>query len=96
MIIGHVPRLKEYSRTFLYYLQNDGEIPCKITGSRRRSPLVKGALELPCVYETRKEETHKETTQIIDEIACTSGVRKNFEGGFSVRRRVQKRGIKNT
>ena len=43
--VGHVPM--ELVRIFWYFLQNNGEITGKITGSRRRSPLVQGGLEFP-------------------------------------------------
>ena len=58
-IVGHVPR--GFSR--LYFLQNDGEI----TGSRRRSPLVKGSLEIPYSYiqVCRKEETHTKLGKLL-------------------------------
>ena len=70
MIVGHVPR--ELSRLFWYFLQHYGEITCVITGSRRRSLLVQGGLELPCIYKFvgKKKQPYKETTQIIDEMTC--------------------------
>ena len=55
-IVGHVPR--EFSKPFWYFLQNDGEITCEITGSRRRSPLVKGGLEIPCSYKFVGKKKH--------------------------------------
>ena len=54
--VGHV--LMELSRIFWYFLQNNGEITCKITGSRRRSPLVQGGLEIPCLYKFVGEKKH--------------------------------------
>ena len=64
-IVGHVPR--EFSRLFWYFLQNDGEITCEITGSRRQSPLVKGGLEIPCSYKFVGKKKHiKKTSQIMD------------------------------
>ena len=64
-IVGHVPR--EFSRLFWYFLQNDGEITCRITGSRRRSPLVQGGLRFPvCTSFSERRNTLK-TSQIIDE-----------------------------
>ena len=55
-IVGHVPR--EFSRLFWYFLQNDGEITCQITGSKRRSPLVQGGLEIPCLYKFFGKKKH--------------------------------------
>ena len=63
-IVGHVPR--EFSRLFWYFLQNDGEITCQITGSKRRSPLVQGGLEIPCLYKFFGKKKHEKTSQIID------------------------------
>ena len=49
LTVGHVPR--ELSRLCWYFLQNDGEITTfEIIGSRRRSSLVQGGLEVPCLY----------------------------------------------
>ena len=44
--VGHVPR--EIARLCWYFLEHDGEIVCTVTGTRRRSPLVQGGLEIPC------------------------------------------------
>ena len=55
-IVGHVPR--EFSRLFWYFIQNDGEITCKITGCKRRSPLPQGGLEIPCVYKFIGKKKH--------------------------------------
>ena len=49
LIIGRMPR--EFCRLFWYFLKNDGEITCRITGSRRRSLLVQGGLEIPCLHK---------------------------------------------
>ena len=38
MIVGHVPR--DISRICWYFLQNDGEITCEVTGNRRHSDLL--------------------------------------------------------
>ena len=46
-IVGHLPR--EISRVCWYFLEHDGEIFCTVTGSKRRSPLVQGGLEIPCI-----------------------------------------------
>ena len=63
-IVGHVPR--EFSILFWYFLQNDGEITCEITGSRRQSPLVKGGLEIPCSYKFVGKKKQKKPSKIID------------------------------
>ena len=44
--VGHVPR--EISRICWYFIEHDGEILCTVTGSKRRSRLVQGGLEIPC------------------------------------------------
>ena len=44
--VGHVPR--EIARICWYFLEHDGEIVCTVTGTRRRSPLAQGGLEIPC------------------------------------------------
>ena len=54
--VGHVPR--EFSRLSWYFLQNDGEIMCEITGRRRRSPLVQGGMEIPCIYKFVGKKKH--------------------------------------
>ena len=42
-IVGHVPR--EISGICWYFLQHDGEILCKVTENKRRSPLAQGGLD---------------------------------------------------
>ena len=44
--VGHVPRV--IARICWYFLEHDGEIVCTVTGTRRRSPLAQGGLEIPC------------------------------------------------
>ena len=55
-IIGHVP--KEISRTCWFFLQHDGEIQCEVIGSKRRSPLIQGGLEIPCKYKFVGKRKH--------------------------------------
>ena len=50
-VVGHIPR--ELSKMCWYFLQRGGEILCTITGSRRRSNLMEGGLEIPCIYTFR-------------------------------------------
>ena len=47
--VGHVPR--ELSKVCWYFIGRGGEIGCRITASRRRSPLPQGGLEVPCIYK---------------------------------------------
>ena len=54
--VGHVP--KELSRICWGFLHNDGEIICTVTGSRRRSPLMQGGLEVPCRYKFIGKRKH--------------------------------------
>ena len=56
LTVGHVPR--ELSRIFWYFIQNDGEITCEIIASRRRSSLVQGGLEVPCLYKFLGKKKH--------------------------------------
>lgn len=49
LTVGHVPR--EISKVCWYFIGRGGEIGCRITGSRRRSPLPQGGLEVPCTYK---------------------------------------------
>ena len=51
VIVGHVPR--ELSSICWYFIERDGEISCKITGQRQRSPLLQGGMEIPCTYTFR-------------------------------------------
>lgn len=59
-IIGHIPR--EISKTCFHFISHDGEIGCKITGTRQRSLLLEGGLEVPCVY------TFKGKKKLVDKI----------------------------
>ena len=51
IIVGHLPR--ELSRIFWHFLGHGGEVNCEVTGRRRRSPLVQGGLEIPCILTLR-------------------------------------------
>ena len=48
LIVGHIPN--ELSRICWHFIARDGEITCKITGQRQRSALLRGILEIPCMY----------------------------------------------
>lgn len=56
IIVGHVPR--DISRICWYFLQNDGEITCEVTGSRRHSALLQGGMEIPCRYKFIGKKKH--------------------------------------
>ena len=43
-VVGHVP--KELSQTFWFFIERGGEISCRITGRRLRSPLLQGGMEI--------------------------------------------------
>ena len=47
LIVGHI---KELSRTCWHFIARDGKITCKITGQRQRSVLLRGILEISCIY----------------------------------------------
>ena len=51
VVVGHVP--KELSQTFWFFIERGGEISCKTTGRRQRSPLLQGGMEIPCIYTLR-------------------------------------------
>lgn len=46
--VGHIPR--EISKTCWHFIRRDGELSCQITGPRKRSTLLEGGLEVPCIY----------------------------------------------
>ena len=51
VVVGHV--LKELSQTFWLFIERGGEISCKLTGRRLRSPLLQGGMEIPCICALR-------------------------------------------
>ena len=55
-IVGHVPR--ELSKLFWYFINNDGEVTCEIIGNRKRSQLLQGGMEIPCVYRFVGKKKH--------------------------------------
>ena len=64
MIVGHVPR--DISRICWYFLQNDGEITCEVTGNRRHSDLLQGGMEIPCKYKfTGKKKNIKKLNTLL-------------------------------
>jgi hypothetical protein len=52
--VGHVP--KEFSQMAHFFILHDGVIECEITGTRQRSKLARGGLEVPCVYVFRTDK----------------------------------------
>ena len=65
--VGHVPR--NISRLCWYFLENDGEITCEITGARQRSSLPQGGLEVPCKYKFIGKKKHiKKLRKLLKEI----------------------------
>ena len=53
--VGHIPR--EISKTSWYFIGHDGEIRCRVTGRRQRSILLKGGLEIPCIYTFKRKRS---------------------------------------
>ena len=48
--MGHIPR--EISKTCWMFLERDGSvIKCTVTGTKQRSVLLEGGIEIPCTYE---------------------------------------------
>ena len=45
-IVGHLPM--EFSRIAAYFIENDGEISCKVTGKRKHSKGPRGGMAIPC------------------------------------------------
>ena len=45
-IVGHLP--VEFSRIAAYFIENDGEISCKVTGKRKHSKGPRGGMAIPC------------------------------------------------
>ena len=57
LIVGHIPQ--ELSRICWHFIARDGEIICKITGQRQKSALLRGGLEILCMYTFRQEKVHQ-------------------------------------
>ena len=45
-IVGHLP--VEFSRIAAYFIENDGEISCKVTGKRKHSKGPRRGMAIPC------------------------------------------------
>ena len=45
-IVGHLPM--EFSRIAAYFIENGGEIACKVTGKRKHSKGPRGGMAIPC------------------------------------------------
>jgi len=45
-IVGHLP--VEFSRIAAYFIENSGEISCKVTGKRKHSKGPQGGVAIPC------------------------------------------------
>lgn len=68
-VVGHIPR--KISKTCWMFLARDGsEISCRITGSRQRSVLLEGGLEIPCIYTFKGKKKLIAKLRIILEEAC--------------------------
>ena len=60
MIIGHLPR--EISRITKFFLDPGAVMQVELTSKHyRRSPLVKGGIEIPCLIRVRIPVTFKNT-----------------------------------
>ncbi len=65
-VVGHAPR--EISRICWHFLSRGGTITCIVTGSRQRSFLPEGGLEIPCIYrfQGKKKLVEKLNSLLID------------------------------
>ena len=45
-IVGHLPM--EFRRIASYFIENGGEISCKVTGKRKHSKGPRGGMAIPC------------------------------------------------
>jgi len=45
-IVGHLP--VEFSTIAAYFIENDGEISCKVTGKRKHSKGPRGGMAIQC------------------------------------------------
>lgn len=59
-IMRHVPR--ETSNTCFHFISHDGDISCKITGTKHLFLLLKCGLGMPCVY------TFKGKSKLVDKV----------------------------
>ena len=56
-LVGHLPA--EFSRIAAYFIQNGGEIFCKVTGKRVHSKGPRGGLAIPCkLHWTSSNKKH--------------------------------------
>ena len=56
-IVGHLP--VEFSRIAAYFIENDGEISCKVTGKRKHSKGPRRGMAIPCkLYWTSPNKRH--------------------------------------
>ena len=55
--VGYLPR--EISRLAWHFMRHGGRITCRVTSGRRRSPIVQGGLEIPCIAEFSVAQTHQ-------------------------------------
>ena len=60
LTVGHLP--KEMSKLCWFFIRRGGTITCQVTGSRRRSNLEQGGLEVPC------DMTFKGPTTLVDKL----------------------------
>ena len=56
-IVGHLPM--EFSRIASYFIENGGEISCKVTGKRKHSKGPRGGMAIPCkLFWTSSNKRH--------------------------------------
>ena len=56
-IVGHLP--VEFSRIASYFIENGGEISCKVTGKRKHSKGPRGGMAIPCkLFWTSSNKRH--------------------------------------
>ena len=66
-LVGHLPA--EFSRIAAYFIQNGGEIVCKVTGKRVHSKGPRGGLAIPC--QLRCTSSNKKHVRRLDKLIAT-------------------------
>ena len=66
-LVGHLPA--EFSRIAAYFIQNGGEIFCKVTGKRVHSKGPRGGLAIPC--KLRWTSSNKKHVRRLNKLIAT-------------------------
>ena len=69
---GHLP--KEISCLAKFFIVHGGEIMCNVTGTKRRSKMLRGGLEVPCTYKfvIKGKTSAAIIRRLKDKLACVS------------------------